>query len=411
LAEGRSRLEHYASGADCHSTLACLRALGLDIEEANESIVIAGTGLRGLRSPDKLLDAGNSGSTIRMLSGILAAQPFASSIGGDASLSRRPMKRIIEPLTLMGARISSADGRPPLAFAPPTDGHLKSIEYRLPIASAQVKSAILLAGLFANGSTIVEEPAPTRDHTELALRNFGVEVHRRRGRIEVRPPAKPLAPQQFRVPGDPSSAAFFLCAAALFPDASVIVEEVSLNPTRAALLDVLRRMGVHLELVALEERGGEVVGSIKVGGNVTVGTSRYSPQQARLRRTRISGAESVALIDEIPVLSVLATAVEGGIEFRDVAELRVKESDRITAIAQNLRAMGAHCEERPDGLVVPGPQQLHGAEIQTFSDHRIAMAFSVAALIARGESIIDDPACVSISFPEFYTLLDQIVQR
>ena len=401
LASGTSRFTNFSTGADCASTLACMQALGARVERSNDAVSVTGVGLRGLRPPAAPLDAGNSGSTIRMLSGILAAQSFASTIAGDASLARRPMQRIIDPLRQMGALIdSAAGGRPPLQFAP-VPGGLHGIEYALPVASAQVKSAVLLAGLFAQGATVVVEPLPTRDHTEILLRQCGVSVAVRGGRIELRGPAAELRPLEIAIPGDPSSAAFFLCAAAMFPEATLVVGGISLNPRRAALLDVLRRLGARVGVVEIAEAGGELTGSLSVAG----------PAAGSLRGTRIEGPETVALIDEIPVLAVLATACEGGIHFADAGELRVKESDRIASIAANLRRMGAVCEERPDGLVVPGPQPLHGAALESYGDHRIAMAFAVAGLIADAPVEIADAGCASISYPEFYATLERIAER
>lgn len=408
LGAGPSRLENYATGADCQSTLACLRALGVEIHADADGIAIAGVGLHGLRAPAQVLDAGNSGSTIRMLSGVLASQTFATEIGGDASLSRRPMRRVMAPLTEMGARIESAGGCPPLRFAPATAG-LSGIRYTLPVASAQVKSAILLAGLWARGSTTVIEPTPTRDHTEIALANLGVPVQRRNGEIMLPGGVESLAAEAtFRVPGDPSSAAFFLCAAAMFPEGELLIDDVSLNPTRSALLDVLARMGACVEMVSVEDRSGELSGSLSAGG------WKRDPLGIRvpgLRGTTIAGAEAVALIDEIPILAVLATAAEGGLSFRDVGELRVKESDRIAAIAANLRAMGAECRETETGLDVPGPQRLRGARVASRGDHRIAMAFAVAALSATGDTEIDEPECAGISYPEFFATLDRLAER
>lgn len=399
LAEGRGVIANFSTGADCRSTLGCVAALGATVETLGDgAVAITGHGRRGLGAPAAELDAGNSGSTVRMLSGILAAQPFASRISGDASLCRRPMRRILEPLGQMGARITAAEGdRAPLAFAPAPA--LRGIRYRPAVASAQVKTAVLFAGLFAQGPTWIEEPQPTRDHTEIALRQFGVSVEfPGRNQIALLPPAGEWAARDLRVPGDPSSAAFFLCAAAMFPEADLLVDQVSLNPRRAALLDVLGRMGARIGVVNVEERDGELVGGLTARG----------PEAGRLRGTEIAGAEAVALIDEVPVLAALATAAEGGIRFRDVAELRVKESDRIAAIAANLRRMGAQCAERPDGLDVPGPQRLHGASLESFGDHRIAMAFSIAALIAEGETEIQDPGCAAISFPEFFSILGRL---
>ncbi|MGH9412190.1 MAG: 3-phosphoshikimate 1-carboxyvinyltransferase [Terriglobales bacterium] len=402
LAEGSSKLSHYATGTDCQSTLACLAALGVPVEHIESEVAaITGVGLRGLRAPDAPLNAGNSGTTLRMLSGILAAQSFATEISGDASLCNRPMRRVLDPLRLMGAAaIAASGGRPPLRFA--ASAGLHGLDYTLQVASAQVKSALLLAGLYAQGMTRIVEPRATRDHTEVLLRHMGAPLEQtaRPRAASLRGPVERLAPLgEFRVPGDPSSAAFFLCAAAAMPGADLLVDEVSLNPTRSALLDVLRRLGARPEVVSIEDRAGELVGSLHLDGPVG------------LTGTRIAGEEAVALIDEIPILAVLATRTRDGIEFADVGELRVKESDRLAAIAHNLRAMGAECEERPDALLVPGGQKLHGAELPSHGDHRIAMAFSVAALLAVGDSLVQDADCASISYPEFYATLERLAER
>jgi 3-phosphoshikimate 1-carboxyvinyltransferase len=400
LGEGESKLANYATGADCRSTLACLRGLGVEWTEAEGAIAIRGLGMHGLRAPAEALDAGNSGSTMRMLSGILAAQPFAAAIGGDASLSRRPMRRILEPLRAMGAQVAAAPGDlPPLRFMGAGSG-LRAIDYKLPVASAQVKSAILLAGLFASGATVVHEPAATRDHTELLLRHLGAPLEQRGGSVTITGPVERLAPLgSFRIPGDPSSAAFFLCAAAMLPDSDLLVDDVSLNPTRSALLDLLARLGARAQIVSIEDRGGELVGSVHLDG------------PAGLAGGSVGGVEAVALIDEIPILAVLATRTRAGMEFRDVGELRVKESDRLEAIAVNLRALGAVCETGPDWLRVPGGQKLRGARIASHDDHRIAMAFAVAGLTAEGETVIAGAECASISYPDFYTTLERLAER
>ncbi len=394
LAEGRTHLENFASGADCASTLGCVEALGCRVvRNPGGAVEIDGLG-PGLRPPARPLDCGNSGSTIRMLSGILAGQSFTSELAGDESLSRRPMQRIIEPLSAMGARIESAGGRPPLRIR---GGRLKAVSYKLPVASAQVKTCLLFAGLLAEGETAVEEPLRTRDHGELALRAFGAEVSRQRNRAAI------IGGQKLRaidaaIPGDISSAAFFLCAAALFPESNLVIDDLLLNPTRAAILDVLAAMGVRSAILKAEERHGEIVGSVAL-------------QPGRLRGANIGGAQSALLIDELPVLASIAPYTEEGIEIRDARELRVKESDRIAAVAGNLRAMGAEVEERDDGLRVPGRQRLHGAEIDARGDHRIAMAFAVAALRADGDTLIRGADSARISFPAFFTTLDGIVER
>jgi 3-phosphoshikimate 1-carboxyvinyltransferase len=330
-----------------------------------------------------------------MISGILAGHDFECRLHGDESLSRRPMGRVMVPLRQMGAEISAEAGdRPPLRIH---GSRLKSIEYVTPVASAQVKSAVLFAGLLAEGETAVEEPHRTRDHSEQALRAFGVELSRSRNRVAIRG-GQPLHAIQAVVPGDISSAAFFLCAAALFPDSNLVIENLLLNPTRASLLDVLTGLGARISVINLEDHHGELVGTVKL-------------EHGPLKGATIAGAQSVALIDELPVLAALAPYTRDGIEIRDAKELRVKESDRIAAVARNLRAMGAECEEYEDGLRVPGNQKLHGAEIDSEGDHRIAMAFSVAALGAEGDSLIHGADAARISFPGFFQMLEGVVER
>jgi 3-phosphoshikimate 1-carboxyvinyltransferase len=394
IAQGTTRLSNFSTGADCASTLNCLRPLGCNIQRTPDGVIEI-EGRDPLQMPNESLNCGNSGSTMRMLSGILAAHEFECQLHGDESLSRRPMGRIMTPLRQMGAEISgTANDSPPLRIR---GGRLHGIEYKMPTASAQVKSAILFAGLLAEGETIVEEPFRTRDHSEQALRAFGAELSRSRNRVTIAGGQK-LHAIQASVPGDISSAAFFLCAAALFPDSNLVIEDLLLNPTRASLLDVLRMLGARIGIINLEDHHGELVGTVKL---------EYGP----LKGATISGGESVALIDELPVLAAIAPYTQEGIEIRDARELRVKESDRIALVAQNLRAMGAECEEREDGLRVPGNQKLHGAEIDSGGDHRIAMAFSVAALRAEGESTIRGADAARISFPEFFEMLERVVER
>lgn len=332
---------------------------------------------------------------MRMLSGILAGQEFITELGGDESLSRRPMARVIAPLEAMGARIAAADGgRPPLRI---TGTHLKTIDYNMPVASAQVKSALLFAGLFAQGETRVEESVRTRDHGELALRAFGAEVNQQGNQARIAGGQK-LHAIEAEIPGDLSSAAFFLCAAALFPGSRLLISGLLMNPTRARLLDILILMGVGISVAELEDKHGELVGTVEVDGR-------------DLRGATIAGADTAALIDEIPVLAAVAPYTTNGIEVRDAKELRVKESDRIAAMATNLRAMGAELEEREDGLKIPGGQSLRGAEIDSFGDHRIAMAFAVAALRAEGETTIRRADAAVISCPGFYAALEALSQR
>lgn len=394
IAEGDTRLENFSTGADCASTLGCLRTLGVQWERDKNSVVIHGRGSK-LQAPGRFLDCGNSGSTIRMLSGILAGQDFSCELRGDESLSRRPMARIIKPLEMMGAEFESSDGgRPPLRIA---GGQLKAIDYKLPVASAQVKTSLLFAGLYANGTTRVEEPIQTRDHGELALQAFGARVERQMREVSIEGGQK-LKGIEAVVPGDISGSAFFMCAAALFPNSQLLVPGLLLNPTRARLLDFLIGLGLRITMSGLEEQHGELVGSLQVEGG-------------ELKGAKISGGDTAALIDEIPVLAAIAPYTEEGIEIRDARELRVKESDRIASVATNLRLMGAEVEELEDGLRIPGGQELRGASLDSFGDHRIAMAFAVAALHAKGETEIKGPEAAVISFPEFFETLESVVLR
>jgi 3-phosphoshikimate 1-carboxyvinyltransferase len=390
IAEGRTRIHNFSSGADCASTLGCVGALGAAVERDGTEVSIAGRGLGGLTPPASTLDAGNSGSTIRMLSGILAAQPFASRIAGDESLSRRPMQRIMDPLRKMGASIEAREGRfPPLEIHP---ARLRAIDYALPVASAQVKTCLLFAGLYAEGTTTVREPARTRDHTEIALREFGAEITVNGRAISVASGPR-LQARELYVPGDLSSAAFFLVAALLVPGSHVVIEGVGLNPTRSELLDFLVGMGADLRVRNLAMAAGEPAGDIEIRHSV-------------VRGGVIEKDLTAALIDEIPVLAVLGAASEEGLTVRDAAELRVKETDRIATVAENLKRMGIAAEVFPDGLRVPGRQKFRAAQCDSYGDHRIAMAFAVAALAADGESTIGEAQAASVSFPEFYDLLE-----
>ena len=399
IADGTSELSNFALAADCHSTLGCMRALGAEVKVERTLVRVTGRGLHGLKSSWRALDAGNSGTTMRLLSGILAGQSFTTKIGGDDSLNKRPMKRILTPLREMGAQISARDDN----FAPLEirGGKLHGIHYEMPVASAQVKSAVLLAGLFAEGETSVTEPARTRDHTELALEEFGapIERHGLTTRIHANGKLK-LAGRKAEVPGDLSSAVFFIAAASMFPDSSLHIQGVGLNPTRTAILDVFARMGASIQMLSLRSVQGEVIGDIAVKG-------------AHLKGGVIAGAEIPLLIDELPMLAVLGPFTEEGIEIRDASELRVKESDRIAALAENLRRMGSAVEERPDGLKVAGRSagRLRGAEIEPHGDHRIAMAFSVAALAADSPTTIRDAECAGVSYPTFYDDLARVAER
>ena len=401
LADGVSTIRGYSTGADCASTLGCLRALGVQIDETGRhpatglDLHVGGRGLRGLRAPDATLDAGNSGSTMRMLSGILAAHPFRSSITGDDSLRRRPMRRIIIPLERMGARITSHEGRPPLTIegAP----RLAAIAFEPDVPSAQVKSAVLLAGLHADGITSVHETLRTRDHTERALRTFGATVIERDQTVAVRGGQR-LTGCQLAVPGDISSAAFWMVAAAALPHSEITLDEVGLNPTRTGILDILRRMGAHVDTSA--EGAGADGDAEEPMGSVTI-------RHGDLRHIRIEPHEVPWVIDELPVLAALATH-GGALSVAGAQELRVKESDRISALADGLRRMGADIDETPDGFQVRATRRLHGGEVDARHDHRLAMAFAIAALGASGPTTIHDAGAAAVSYPEFFSVLESL---
>jgi 3-phosphoshikimate 1-carboxyvinyltransferase len=396
FAEGTSRFSNFSTGADCASTLSCMEALGAKVRRLEDGQVEV-TGVGGRVTPaDKPLDCGNSGSTMRMISGLLAPQEGRFTLIGDESLSRRPMERIREPLAAMGARLTLTDGHAPLHV---DGGPLKAIDYTTPVPSAQVKTCILLAGLQTARTTTVREAVRTRDHSELALRAFGAKLTRTLDSVSITGP-QTLRAIEAAVPGDISSAAFFLCAAALFPGSSLVLDALGLNPTRAALLDVLTALGARISVLNLEEQNSELVGTVQI-----------SALAEGLGTTEVSGALAAQLIDELPVLAAIGPYTSGGIRIRDAKELRVKESDRIALVAKNLRAMGAEVTEFEDGLDVPGRQKLHGATIDSGGDHRIAMAFSVAALRAAGETVIQGAESAAISFPEFFNLLDSVAER
>jgi 3-phosphoshikimate 1-carboxyvinyltransferase len=395
LAEGRSVIANYSTAADCRSTLECVRRLGVGIKvEGQRDVYITGAGLDGLRAPWRALDAENSGSTMRMLAGVLAGQTFLSTLTGDASLRRRPMRRVIEPLREMGAQIKSREGD--LAPLEIRGGKLRAIDYTLPVPSAQVKSAILLAGLYADGVTTVREPVRTRDHTELALREFGAAVETAKGEIRIEGRPK-LEAKQLAVPGDLSAAVFLMGAALILPNSSLLLHNVGMNPTRAKVLDFLISMGASIHVAAVQSQNGELVGDIAV---------RHAP----LAGGNISGEQVAEMIDELPMIAALGPFTEKGIEIRDAQELRVKESDRIAALAEGLRRMGARVEEFPDGLRVEGKSaaKLRGAIVDPRGDHRIAMALAVAGLGAEGETVIQDAGCVGVSFPEFFATVERL---
>jgi 3-phosphoshikimate 1-carboxyvinyltransferase len=396
FAEGTSRFTNFSTGADCASTLACMQSLGAKVNRTGPNTIEI-TGVAGhVTPPAHPLDCGNSGSTMRMISGLLAPQRGRFTLIGDASLSRRPMERIHKPLEAMGGRLTLTEGHAPIAI----DGSpLKPIDYTTPVPSAQVKSSILFAGLQTAGTTTVREAVRTRDHSELALRAFGAKLSRTSDSVSIAGP-QPLHAIDAAVPGDLSSAAFFLCAAALFPGSSLVLDSIGLNPTRAVLLDVLTALGAKISVLNLEEKRAELVGVVQI-----------SAHAGGLGSTEVSGALAAQLIDELPVLAAIAPYTCGGIRIRDARELRVKESDRIALVAKNLRAMGAEVTEFDDGLDVPGGQSLHGATIDSGGDHRIAMAFAVAALRAEGDTLIQHADSAAISFPEFFDLLDLVAER
>ncbi|MFZ0744003.1 MAG: 3-phosphoshikimate 1-carboxyvinyltransferase [Terracidiphilus sp.] len=396
FAKGTSRFANFSTGADCASTLACMEALGAKVNKLDHGAIEV-TGVAGRVTPSSPpLDCGNSGSTMRMISGLLAPQEGRFTLVGDASLSRRPMERIRKPLEAMGAQLTLTEGHAPIVIQ---GVPLRAVDYTTPVPSAQVKTCVLLAGMQAVGTTTVREAVRTRDHSELALRAFGATVARTIDSVSITGPQF-LHAIDATVPGDISSAAFFFCAAAIFPGSSLVLDSLGLNPTRAALLDVLTALGAHIAVLNLEERHAELVGTVQI-----------SAPPDGLQSTAISGALAAQLIDELPVLAAIAPYTSGGIRIRDAKELRVKESDRIALVAQNLRAMGAEVIEFDDGLDVPGGQTLHGATIDSGGDHRIAMAFSVAALRAQGETLIQGAESAAISFPEFFGLLDNVAER
>ena len=393
LASGVSKFSNFSTAVDCSSTLSCLTQLGVQVERDGSAVWIQGS--PKLRKSATALECGNSGSTIRMLAGVLAAQDFACELSGDSSLNSRPMSRIIEPLELMGATIQATSGKPPLVIH--GTKAIKPINYKLPVASAQVKSAILFAALSAEGRTQVHESSRSRDHTERMFNGFGVQVTTDEElTVTLEGPAQ-LIGSDMTIPGDVSSAAYFIAAAALLPHSDLVIHDVGLNPTRSEFISVLRSCGADVSTVNVRDERNEPIGRINVKGGIQ--RSANAPPRA-LEKSKIP-----ALIDELPLLAVVGTQLDGGIEIHDAGELRHKETDRLRATAENLRKMGAEVIENPDGLVVSGPSRLHGATINSYGDHRIAMAFSIAALVADGTTEIAGAECVRISFPEFFELL------
>ena len=396
LAEGETLVHNFLSSADCRATVECFRELGIEIEE-EQNLRIKGKGLHGLTKPEGILNVGNSGTTIRIISGILAGQIFETTITGDSSIQKRPMRRIAEPLTRMGARVqglgTGEEIYPPLKII---GGKLKSIEYKLPMASAQVKSCVLLAGLYAEGETTVIEPAPSRDHTERMLAYLGVPLRRFKNEIDLRGGVS-FEGREIEVPGDISSAAYFMVAGLLVPDSDILIREVGTNPTRTGIIEVLHRMGANLEVMDEEILSGEPRANIRV---------KY--QGARVKGMEMGGELIPKIIDEIPIIAVLATQAEGQTIIKDAKELRVKESDRIKTISTELKKMGARIEEKEDGMVITGPTKLKGAAVQSYGDHRVAMSLVVAGLAAEGETVIEDTECIETSFPGFESLLSKI---
>jgi len=388
IAKGRTEITNLSSGKDVLATWNCLAQLGVKIEEKNNRVHVHGKGLHGLIPPEGILNAGNSGTTMRLLSGVLAGQFFESTITGDSSLKKRPMMRIIEPLTLMGAKIESDNGTAPLKIK---GGNLRGIEYKTTVSSAQVKSSLLLAGLYASGKTSAEEPSQSRDHTERMLPHFGVAVKKNNLKVEINGSVELMA-SSINVPGDISSAAFFMAAASIVPGSRILIPGVGTNPTRRGIIDVLKKMGAKIKEENRREKNFEPTADITV-------------ESSQLRSIEISGALIPGIIDEIPILAVAATQAEGKTIIRDAEELRFKESDRIKAVAENLRRMGGEVEELEDGFIIPGPQKLKGAVVESFGDHRIAIAFSIAGLAAAGETTIRGAECVEISFPGFFETL------
>jgi 3-phosphoshikimate 1-carboxyvinyltransferase len=398
IAIGETRIDNFATSADCSSTLACLRALGVEFRWDGDAVIVGGVGKNGLRQPNEALDCGNSGTTMRLLAGILAGQPFDSVLTGDGSLNKRPMNRIIEPLTLMGAAITSGEGKAPLTIR--GGQSLTGIEYHTPVASAQVKSCVLLAGLFANGKTVTIEATPTRDHTERLLAWFGAHVGGEGSQERtIMPGASLLEARDLTIPADISAAAYFMVAAACLPGSEVVMPFVGVNPTRNAIINVLRQFGANIETLESVGNLNEPIATIRVAGGL--GNAVALPV--------LAGPAIATLIDEIPILAILGTQLKKGLEIRDAGELRVKESDRITAIVENLRRMGAAVTEFPDGFKVER-SDLKGATVDSYTDHRIAMAFAIAGLLADGETEVKGAECADISFPGFFETLASVVK-
>lgn len=392
IAEGITEITGFLTGNDCMSTIECFRKLGINIEVNNDNVIVYGKGLNGLTKPKDTLDAGNSGTTIRLISGILAAQPFSCEITGDSSIQKRPMNRVIEPLSLMGAKIKgiNKDNFAPLHI----DGtKLKAMEYVLPVASAQVKSAILLASLFADGVTTIIEPIASRNHTEIMLNYFGADIKNKNGKI-TSSPVKQLYGKTVSVPSDISSAAFFIVAGLIVPNSHIIIKNVGINETRTGIIDALKLMGGNIEIINKKDKIGEPTADIEV-------------KTSNLHSITLEGAIIPRMIDEIPVFAVAALFANGTTIVKNAEELKVKESNRIATITEELKKMGAEIKETDDGMIIQGNSRLHGAEVESHNDHRVAMSLAIAALSAENETIINNAECVSISFPSFYDYIEK----
>ncbi|WP_251554162.1 3-phosphoshikimate 1-carboxyvinyltransferase [Neobacillus muris] len=396
VAHGETIVSNFLPGDDCLSTISCFRKLGVSIHEENDGLRIIGKGFEGLTEPNEILDVGNSGTTIRLLMGILAGRPFFSSIIGDHSIGKRPMTRVTEPLSSMGARI---DGRKNAMYTPISirGGKLNAIEYQLPVASAQVKSAIILAGLQAEGETVILQPAQTRDHTERMIRQFGGEIVTEDRFIKVKGGQK-LKAATIHVPGDISSAAFFLAAGATVPESSIVLKNVGLNPTRTGMIEVMKQMGAELEIREYENGSFEPAGDIYIKSSV-------------LKGTIIEGDMIPALIDEIPIIALMAAQADGPTVIRNAEELKVKETNRIDTVVHELQKLGAAIEATDDGMIIHGKSKLRGGTVSSHGDHRIGMMLAIASLLCEGEVILEQPEAISVSYPNFFTHLNQLLSQ
>ncbi|WP_025162713.1 3-phosphoshikimate 1-carboxyvinyltransferase [Paraclostridium bifermentans] len=398
IAKGTTRIKNFLMGQDCLSTIDCFRKMGVNIDINDKEVIVKGVGLRGLKKPNEILNVGNSGTTIRLMMGILAGNEFESTVIGDESIGKRPMKRVTDPLRLMGCNIKGNDDA---NFTPITiyGGNLNGIEYEMPVASAQVKSSIILASLYADSSSTIIEKSKSRNHTEIMLKSFGADIKSNDLKIDVKPVRELFSVENINVAGDISSAAFIIVAASIVEGSEVLIKNIGLNETRTGIIDVLEAMNGNFEIIDKRVESGEVVGDLIV---------RYSD---KLIGTTIDSNLIPRLIDEIPVIAILATQANGTTVIKDAKELKVKESNRIKAVVDNLKNMGAEIEELEDGMVIKGKTKLKGANIKTFNDHRIAMAFSVASLISEGKLNLDNTACIDISFPGYFDLINNLLKQ